>query len=501
MYNSFLGHDIYVFITETFLVVSLLFLLIYGVICSTSPRYGNPVIARNIVYLSLQSLLFSLFLQINNCIEYELAFNNLLVVDKITNFTKLVILLGGVLCLILAIDYVKQECLNTFEYFILTILAILAILFITSSYDLLSIYLAIELQSLVFYILASIRRSSEFSTESGLKYFILGAFSSGLLLFGISIIYGFTGLTNFEDLSRFFINFSYKALDYTSSGALLGVTFLSASFFFKISAAPFHIWSPDVYEGAPTSVTAFFSVMPKIVIISVFIRLFNKSFHDLFLSWQSLTVFCSLFSLLVGSFGAFVQSRVKRFIAYSSISHIGYILIAFSSANTGGASSLFIYIVIYIIIMISAFSVVLSLRKYKKKDSSCQIRYLTELSILSKTHPILAICITVVLFSIAGIPPLAGFFSKLLVFLSAIESALYGLALAGILLSCVACFYYIRLIKIIYFEKLENWPIYMPIDKSKSLILGVLILLLLIFGIDPELLITPISLGVSTINS
>lgn len=499
MNNLFFRYDIYSFLSEIFLINTIFILLVYGVIYSTSLRCGYPVITSTLGWLSLQALIFTFLIHINNQVKFDLAFNNLLVIDRIAIFLKVAILIAGICCLLLSIAYVKQEKLNNFEYFILILLAMVAMLFISSSNDLLTIYLALELQSLIFYILASLRRNSEFSTEAGLKYFILGAFSSGLLLFGIAIIYGITGLTNFEDLTRFFINFTSSDTS-ISSGVLVGLTFLAVSFFFKISAAPFHIWSPDVYEGAPTITTAFFSIIPKIVILSLFLRLFNKSFHDLFFSWQGIIIICALISLIIGAFAAFAQTRIKRFLAYSSIGHIGYILTGFASSNTEGIVSLLTYLIIYIIIIIGIFSITLSLREYKNKFKGIQIRYLKELSILSKTNPGIALALIVILFSIAGIPPLAGFFSKLLVFLAAMESSLFGLAVAGVLLSCVACFYYIRIIKIIYFDYLHTWPIYIPLDKPKAILVSIVTLLLISFCIEPEIIIIPASLAVNVLS-
>lgn len=501
MHNLFFGHDLYIFLSETFLILSLILLLVYGVVYSTSYECGYPVLNRNVGALAVQVLGLSLLIHLISPPGSNLSCNNLLVLDDLSIFLKTITLLGSLCCVLLSMNYVKQEKLNNFEYFVLLLLGVVAIIFVSSAHDLLAMYLSIEFQSLVFYILATIRRSSEFSTEAGLKYFILGAFSSGLLLFGITMLYGFTGLTNFEDLSRFFINFDLVIVPPTSSAVLIGMAFIAASFFFKISAAPFHIWSPDVYEGAPTSVTAFFSIMPKVALLGLFSRLFTRGFHDIFFSWQGIFIFCALSSLAIGSFGAFAQVRLKRFLAYSSISHVGYLLTAFASSNTDGIVSLLVYIVVYIVMILGAFSVTLGLRQYHTPSNNSQVRYLQELAIISKTNPTFALAITIILFSMAGIPPLGGFFGKLFVFLSAIESSLYGLTIIGVLFSCVACFYYIRVVKMMYFDQLPTWPVYIPIGRLKSLVLGSSMLFLLGFAMDPELLILPSVVAENILNS
>jgi len=284
---------------EIFILFLVNFLIVYAVIYSTSPHLGYPILIRNVTWLGVQVLGLALMLNIFNPIAGVVGFNNLLIFDNFSILVKSVILLSTIVTLILAMDYSKFENLNCFEYVILMILAVAGMMLVVSSYDLIAMYLAIELQSFCMYIIASLKRESEFSTEAGLKYFILGAFSSGLLLFGCSLLYGFTGTTNYQQLFQVFSSID-KAVDIEISNAIiLGVLFILVGMLFKLSAAPFHFWAPDVYEGAPTSVTAFFAIVPKIAILSLVVRLFSFVFYGLLLPWQEVLILCSIFSMVI----------------------------------------------------------------------------------------------------------------------------------------------------------------------------------------------------------
>ena len=388
-----------------------------------------------------------------------------------------------------------------------------------SSYDFISFYLTIEFQSLCFYVLAASKRNSEFSTEAGLKYFILGAFSSGILLFGFSIIYGFTGMTNFGELSLLFTGLGDNLMNQSvmtgeqvstlsigsalpfdgvemsnehantisSNGILLGILFVAVGFLFKLTAAPFHMWAPDVYEGSPTAITAFFSITPKIAIIAVFIRLFLYSFYDLIFPFQKILLFCSGASMIVGALAALSQHKIKRLLAYSSIGHIGYILLGFACATGEGIEALTIYLIIYVVMTINIFAIILSLRGVNKSASgdSVRIKYISDLAMLGSTNPILAFTLSCTLFSMAGIPPLAGFCSKFYIFFSALNASLYFFAFLGVITSVISCFYYIRLIKIMYFEKRSNWIVYKPMAKEISILLGITLFFILFFFFYP----------------
>jgi proton-translocating NADH-quinone oxidoreductase chain N len=349
-------------------------------------------------------------------------------------------------------------------------------LFMISAYDLIAIYLAIELQSLCFYVIAASKRTSEFSTEAGLKYFLLGAFSSGILLFGCSMIYGFTGVTNCEQLAKLFTGYNLS-LTMSSSGVYLGILFVAVGFLFKITAVPFHMWAPDVYEGSPTYVTAFFSIAPKIAILANMLRVFMYSFYDP--TWQQLFVLCSIGSMVLGAIAGLAQNKVKRLLAYSSIGHVGYLLIGLACGTIEGVQALLIGLFIYVLMTINAFAVVLSLPQNRQQ-------YVSDLSALALTNPILAITLSITMFSYAGIPPLAGFCSKFYLFFAALGSGAYLLALIGVITSVISCFYYIRFVKVMYFDTPQSCTLYKPMDREKSLVLAVTLCLITFFFLYPS---------------
>nr|QKQ14731.1 NADH-ubiquinone oxidoreductase subunit 2 [Zygnema circumcarinatum] len=400
---------------------------------------------------------------------------------------KIGLLLSTACTIVMSLQYFQQETVNTFESIILILLSTCSMLFMISAYDLIAIYLAIELQSLCFYVIAASKRTSEFSTEAGLKYFILGAFSSGILLFGCSMIYGFTGVTNLEELAKIFAGYGlYTSLDASlplslagsqSSGVFMGILFVAVGFLFKITAVPFHMWAPDVYEGSPTYVTAFFSIAPKIAILANMLRVFVYSVYDP--TWQQLFVFCSIASMVLGAIAGLAQKKVKRLLAYSSIGHVGYLLIGLSCGTIEGIQSLLIGLFIYVLMTINVFAIVLALRQNRFK-------YISDLSALAKTNPILAITLSITMFSYAGIPPLAGFCSKFALFFAALGSGAFLLALIGVVTSVISCFYYIRFVKMMYFDTPNTWILYKPMDREKSLLLAVTLFCITFFFLYPS---------------
>jgi len=479
---------------EIFLTSIGLLLLVYGVFFSTLHSKKYPILLTNISWLTLLSLVYTFLLLMNNPINHAVLLYNTLIIDDFTTFMKALILGSSFFCIFIALNYTQQETLNAFECVLLILFSTLSMLFLVSSLDFISMYLAVELQSLCFYVLAAIKRNSEFSTEAGLKYFLLGAFSSGLLLFGCSLIYGFTGVTNFSELAKIFTGGTEGILLSTSSlpACELGMIFLLVGFLFKMAAAPFHMWSPDVYEGAPTSVTAFFMITPKVAIFAVFLRLFFESFYDFFSSWQSLVILSSITSLLIGSFAALSQTKIKRLLAFSSIGHVGYLLAGFSCGTIEGVQALLLYLVVYIVMNINMFAFLLCSLRQDTPYSSSRIKYITDLTFLAKTNPILAFTFTVTMFSMAGIPPLAGFYSKAYLFFATMSSGLYALALIGVLTSVLSCFYYIRLVKIMYFEVPKAWCSYTQVPRENALTLGgsLFFILFLMFYPSPLHLIT-----------
>ena len=499
-FQSFLfENDFKAVIPESFLVLASLILLVYGVVYSGSKKSGYPIIMHGLGWLVQISLIFTFLLLVNNPLCNGSLFYNSLVIDSFALFFKGVLCIGALVSVLISLNYVQQESINAFELLILVLLSTASMLFLVSASDFICMYLAIELQSLCFYVMAGLKRNSEFSTEAGLKYFLLGAFSSGILLFGCSLIYGFTGTTNFLELGKIFTCGAEEVLAGISSvrACELGMVFILVGFLFKLSAVPFHMWAPDVYEGAPTSVTAFFSIVPKVSVLAVFIRLFYEGFYDLMVPWQQLILFSSIASMILGSLAALSQNKVKRLLAFSSIGHVGYLLIGFCCGTIEGIQALLLYLFVYIIMTMNVFAIILCpLRRdiFSCNDSTAsgrtitrieRIKYTTDLAMLAKTNPILASTLTITMFSIAGIPPLAGFYSKAFLMFAAMTSAQYLLAIVGVLTSVVTCFYYIRIVKIMYFESPSKWLTFMQVPKESSLLLGLTLSFLLFFCIHP----------------
>ena len=410
-------------------------------------------------------------------------FNEMFVYDGLARYTKSLILVGTILSLLISIKPQKIDGFNKPEYPVLILFSVIGMLLMSSSMDLISLYMALELQSLPLYVIAAINRDNLKSSEAGLKYFILGALSSGLLLFGMSLVYGAVGDTSFSSISEFSSQGMTNLL-------LIGLVFMLAGLAFKISLVPFHMWTPDVYEGAPTPVTAFFAIVPKIAAMTVMIRFTFFAFDGSISSWQQVIVILSLLSMILGSFAAIMQTNLKRLMAYSSIAHMGYALVGIASGILEGISGLLIYMLIYIVMNIGSFIIILSMRRDNQS-----VEDIYDLKGISKTHPFIAFSFVILMFSMAGIPPLAGFFGKWVVFYSAVNSGLLFLAVIGVLTSVVGAFYYLRIIKIMYFE--ENEVKLDIIDnKSSMLILSLIIVIIVLFGIFLNWLIE-ITMGIS----
>jgi NADH-quinone oxidoreductase subunit N len=331
-------------------------------------------------------------------------------------------------------------------------------------------YLGIELQSLTLYVVAAIKRDSIQSAESGVKYFVLGALSSGILLYGCSLIYGFTGTTNFEE-----IRLSLIAINHLSLGIIFGLVFVLVGLAFKVSAVPFHMWTPDVYEGAPTSITAFFAIVPKVSAVAIIYRFCLEPFGNFYSEWSQIIIFLSISSMFLGAIAAIAQQSIKRLLAYSSIGHVGYILIGLASANAAGIKGVIIYMLIYVVMNIAIFSIILSL-----KNNNSYIEKISELSGLSKSKPIISLSIAIIMLSLAGIPPFAGFFGKFYIFIAAVEADLIFLAVLGVISSVISAYYYLRIIKVLYFDEVDDCN-YQSIITSQSLVLLICAILFLSF--------------------
>lgn len=466
---------------EFFLIITISFLLGFLVILDYKHNYHLILIKLSGKLMILLSIL-TIFLLIK-IPDNALIFHNLITINFFNNFIKIIIISSLILSIIISFDYLKLEKIYSYEYFILVGLALIGMLTLISSNDLILMYLGIEIQSLAFYVLATTKVYNNFSTEAGLKYFILGAFASGLLLLGCSYIYGTFGTTNFEDIYQIYlINNSVLAMP----SLWFGISAVIIAILFKIGAAPFHMWLPDVYEGVPTSVTAFFSIVPKIGIFALFVNLSLTLFNYNKFVINNILMYSAVLSILIGTLGALYQTKLKRLLAYSAISHVGFWLLGFYSLNSYGFFSVFFYIIVYILISINIFTILLILRK---RDNNLKIKKINELVVLFKTNPLLAINLAIILFSIAGIPPLVGFYSKLYIFISAIKTEIYLLAILAAIFSVAASLYYIRLIKLMFFKNFEHWVFLKEISKSNSLIIATTCIFNIFFFCYPEIFV------------
>lgn len=404
--------------------------------------------------------------------------NDMLVVDTFSSVLKIIILIGLIGSLALSVDYLYKERIARFEYPVLVIFAGIGMMLMVSANNFLSLYMALELQSLSLYVLAAFHRNSLKSGEAAAKYFILGALSSGMLLFGISLIYGFTGSLDFN-----VINGTLSGLEMMPPGFTVGMVFVLTALVFKISAAPFHMWTPDVYQGAPTSVTAFFAMVPKIAALGLLIRLLFVPFEFAAEQWSQVLYFVTLASLLVGSFAAIAQHNIKRLFAYSSIGNMGYALIGVLAASVNGVASVLIFLFIYMIMTAGVFAIILCMRR-----DGLSIERISDLSGLSRTRPLLAYAMAALMFSMSGIPPLAGFFGKFFIFEAAIDSEMYVLAALGVMASVVAAYYYLRIIKVMFFD--ENVDVLdLDIDLGKRLVLILSVVFIVGFIFKPNLVV------------
>ncbi len=402
-------------------------------------------------------------------------FSNGYIIDDLSIYMKSITIISGIFVMLTSSKYLKIIKIYQIEYPILLLSSILGMIIMISSNDLIVFYMGLELQSLALYVLASFNRTNILSSESGLKYFVLSALSSGILLYGCSLIYGFSGSTNFYLISE-----NIKNLEYSG---VFGIVFILVGLAFKISAVPFHMWAPDVYEGSPTSVTLFFSILPKIAALSVFIRILYVPFFDLINQWQMIIIFLSVASMIFGGVAAIGQKNLKRLVAYSSISHMGYALAGLSTGTNYGIQSSITYISIYLVMNLALFSCLFMMKIQNKYFENIE-----DLSGISKNHPLLSFAFLITLFSLAGIPPLAGFFAKFYIFMAVIEQSMYFLAITGLLATVVSAFYYLRIIKVIYFD-----PEKIKYDKDHNLGLKLTLIVstffLIIYFVYPSILI------------
>jgi NADH-quinone oxidoreductase subunit N len=395
------------------------------------------------------------------------TFSGAFLVDGFARFMKALTLLASIAAIVMSSDFLRRQRIDRFEFPILIVLSTVGMLMLISANDLIALYLGLELLSLSSYVIASFDRDNVRSSEAGLKYFVLGALSSGMLLYGASLVYGFTGTVSFPAIAA--------ALQGSAgTGLILGLVFIAAGVAFKISAVPFHMWTPDVYEGAPTPVTAFFAAAPKMAAMAMAVRVFIGAFPGIVGQWQQIVIFISIASMALGSFAAIGQRNIKRLMAYSSIGNVGYALIGLAAGTVQGVQGVVVYMAIYLAMTLGAFACILAMRQ-----QNVLFENIDDLSGLARTHPALAFCFATMLFSLAGIPPLAGFFAKLYVFAAAIEARLIGLVVIGAVLTVVGAFYYIRIVKVMYFD--EPRQTFEPVPGNLRLVLAVTSAVVLLF--------------------
>jgi NADH-quinone oxidoreductase subunit N len=400
------------------------------------------------------------------------AFGGGFVSDGFGRFAKVLALVGSAVTLVMSVGYARAEKFDTFEFPVLIVLCTLGMMVMISAGDMLTLYLGLELQSLAIYVLAAYDRDSVRSTEAGLKYFVLGALSSGMLLYGISLVYGYTGHTGFVAIAQ------ALAAEERQLGLVFGLVFVLAGLAFKISAVPFHMWTPDVYEGAPTPVTAFLAAAPKMAALALTVRVAVDAFQPIAADWRQIVVFISVASMALGSFAAIGQRNIKRLMAYSSIGHMGFVLVGLAANSPEGVRGVALYMLIYLVMTLGTFAVILAMRR-----ETGYVENVDDLSGLASTHPVMATVMTILMFSLAGIPPMAGFWAKWYVFLAAINAELYGLAIIGVLTSVVSAFYYLRIVKVMWFDEAAGRFLPMPSELRVVLGLsGVFILFYVLIG-------------------
>ena len=417
---------------EIFLSLSILTILMLGVFIKNSFNL--------ILNLSSIIMLVTITIIFNNNSSTEKIFLDSFVRDEFSNYFKILILISSLFVLNSSKNFIIDNKLNKFEYPIIILISILGMFFMVSSNDLILFYLGLELQSLALYILAAIDRDNLRSSESGIKYFVLSALSSGLLLYGCSLLYGFTGSTNFEIISN--------ELNKQNVGAIFAMVFILVGLAFKVSAVPFHMWTPDVYEGSPTSITSYFAAVPKIAGLAILIKFMLVPFSNILLEWQTIIIFISIASMILGAVAAIGQKNLKRLLAYSSIGHMGYALAGVATGAVAGYKSSIVYITIYVVMNIGFFSCL-----YLMKKDGVYKENISDLSGISKKHPLLALSFLIILFSLAGIPPLGGFFAKFYIFSAVLEQKMYALAIIGLLTTVISAVYYLKIIKTIYFDE------------------------------------------------
>lgn len=427
------GYSLLPVLPEMVLAVGAMVLLMVG-------AYGGQAMTKLVTVLAIILLVVIGVLEVTLPAGKLVTFGGSFIVDDYARFLKVLALIGSAVTLVLSREFLEHESRRIFEYAILVLLSTIGMMVLISAGDLIMLYLGLELMSLALYVVAASNRDNAKSTEAGLKYFVLGALSSGMLLYGASLVYGFTGTVTFTGIAT--------AATMGNIGLIFGLVFLLAGLCFKVSAVPFHMWTPDVYEGAPTPVTAFFASAPKVAAMAVFARVALTAFPGIKLEWQQIVVFVSIASMALGSFAAIGQTNIKRLMAYSSIGHMGFALVGLAAGTAEGAQGVLVYMAIYVAMTLGSFAIILTMKRDGRPLES-----ISDFAGLSRTNPMLAFFFAMFLFSLAGVPPLAGFFGKFYVFVAAIKAGLFTLAVVGVLASVVGAYYYLRIVKLMYFDE------------------------------------------------
>lgn len=453
--------------SEFFITLLILILLLFCVSLANTTNTSKVIPIRILNDVIIYFLIFALILIFNKPIPTATVLNGVMILDEFTRFIHLSLISLTIVFFLVQKNYLIQKKLLKFENSILILIALLGLLILTSSYNLITLYLAIELQSLCFYILAASNTRSSLSIEAALKYFILGAIASSFILYGSSIIYLITGSLNFGNIFLFISNINHPENLELILSLFYGFLFVFSGLLFKIGAAPFHNWLPDVYEGSPTNITVFFAIIPKLAVIALMLRLFFDIFHDISDFFEIILYISSLLSILIGSVLSLQQKKFKRLFAYSAIGHIGFILIGFVANTFQDIQFILLYMLIYIIMSINIWTIFIS-----TNSKTSTLKYLTDFTNLLKANPLLSTLLMLTLFSMSGLPPLAGFFSKMFIFYAALQQKLNGLAIIGILMSVISSFYYIRLIKITYFDNRNKYLLLNSIPKTNAFIIA-----------------------------
>ena len=463
--------DLSLLTPEIIMAAGALLLLVYGAFRGPRATGGVTLLAILVMVLAGWPVVQSLGQ------PAELGYDKMLVVDSFSQFVKFLMLMSSALVVGMSFDWLAHEEHKKFEYPILVLLSTLGMMVMVSANDLIVFYVGLELSSLALYVLAAYDRDNAVSSEAGIKYFTLGALSSGIMLFGASLIYGYTGTTNFATLAELF------TLSTVGYGAIVGMVLVVVGLSFKISAVPFHQWTPDVYQGAPTPVTMLFATAPKLAALAVFIRLLMQPFANLLPEWQSILAIIAVASMLVGALGALTQTNIKRLLAYGSIGHIGYMLVGVATGSAEGIKAVLVYSALYLFMSVGTFGFVLFMRRAGE-----QVEQISDLAGLSRTHPRAAFFMLLMMFSMAGIPPFAGFYGKMFVFMSAMEAELYTLAVVGVLTSVIAAFYYLKIVKVMYFdEPVQGLERYVPF--ASRVVLTICALVTVLFFLYPSVLL------------